>query len=85
MEKYHYTAGMELIVRKLSTLLQDKTSDSESDRALLLDYQAACEAKTEKAIKMENEAISLIAEITQDNALLVSNLCSNHKLCCAAH
>ena len=68
---------MELIISKLSTLLQDKTSGSESDRALLLDYQAACETKTEKAIKMEKEAISLITEITQDNALLVSNLYSN--------
>ena len=77
MEKYHYTAGMELIISKLSTLLQDKTSGSESDRALLLDYQAACETKTEKAIKMEKEAISLITEITPDNALLVSNLYSN--------
>ena len=39
--------------------------------------QAACETKTEKAIKMEKEAISLITEITPDNALLVSNLYSN--------
>ena len=77
MEKYHYTTGMELIISKLSTLLQDKTSGSGSDRALLLDYQAACEAKTEKAIKMEKEAISLITEITPDNALLVSILYSN--------
>lgn len=77
MEKYHYTAGMELIISKLSTLLQDKTSGSESDRALLLDYQAACESKTDKAIKMEKEAISLITGSTPDNALLVSNLYSN--------
>lgn len=28
MEKYHYTTGMELIISKLSTLLQDKTSGS---------------------------------------------------------
>lgn len=77
MEKYHYTAGMELIIGKMSALLQDKTSGSESDRALLLDYQAACESKTEKAIKMETEALSLITEITPGNALLVSNLYSN--------
>ncbi len=77
MEKYHYTAGMELLISKLSTLLKDKTSASESDRALLLDYQAACEAQTEKAIKMEKEAISLIMNISPENALLVSNLYSN--------
>ena len=77
MEKYHYTAGMELIISKLSTLLKDNTSGSESDRALLLDYQAACETKTEKAIKMEKKAISLITDITPGNALLVSNLYSN--------
>ena len=69
MEKYHYTAGMELIIGKLS--------GRSTDRALLLDYRAACEIKTEKAIRLEKEAIALIPEISEENAHLISNLYSN--------
>ena len=77
MEKYHYTAGMELILGKLSGLLTDETVGRSTDRAVLLDYRAACEEKTEKAIKLEKEAIALIPEISEENAHLVSNLYSN--------
>lgn len=77
MEKYHYTAGMELIIGKLSGLLTDETVGRSTDRAILLDYRAACEEKTEKAIKLEKEAIALIPEISEENAHLVSNLYSN--------
>ena len=77
MEKYHYTAGMELIIGKLSVLLTDETVGRSTDRAVLLDYRAACEEKTEKAIKLEKEAIALIPEISEENAHLVSNLYSN--------
>ena len=77
MEKYHYTAGMELIIGKLSGLLTDETVGHSTDRAVLLDYRAACEEKTEKAIKLEKEAIALIPEISEENAHLVSNLYSN--------
>ena len=77
MEKYHYTAGMELIIGKLSGLLTDETVGRSTDRAVLLDYRAACEEKTEKAIKLEKEAIALIPELSEENAHLVSNLYSN--------
>lgn len=77
MEKYHYTAGMELIIGKLSGLLTDETVGRSTDRTVLLDYRAACEEKTEKAIKLEKEAIALIPEISEENAHLVSNLYSN--------
>ena len=77
MEKYHYTAGMELIIGKLSGLLTDETVGRSTDRAVLLDYRDACEEKTEKAIKLEKEAIALIPEISEENAHLVSNLYSN--------
>ena len=76
MEKYHYTAGMELIIGKLSGLLTDETVGRSTDRAVLLDYRAACEEKTEKAIKLEKEAIALIPEISEETAHLVSNLYS---------
>lgn len=77
MEKYHYIVGMELVIGKLSRLLADETVGRSTDRALLLDYRAACEEKTEKAIRLEKEAIALIPEISEENAHLVSNLYSN--------
>ena len=77
MEKYHYTDGMELVIGKLSGLLSDETVGRSTDRALLLDYRAACEIKTEKAIRLEKEAIALIPEISEENAHLISNLYSN--------
>lgn len=77
MENYHYTQGMELVIKKLSELLKDKTVGSASDRALLLNYQAFCEKKADKAIKMQKEAIAMIPEVTADNALLAANLYSN--------
>ena len=77
MEKYHYTNGMNAVLGKLSELLTDETVGRSTDRAVLLDYRAACEEKTEKAIKLEKEAIALIPEISEENAHLVSNLYSN--------
>ncbi len=77
MEKYHYTNGMNAVLGKLSELLTDETVGRSTDRAVLLDYRAACEEKTEKAIKLEKEAIALIPEISEENAHLISNLYSN--------
>lgn len=77
MENYRYYQGMELVLDELTALLRDKTVGSISDRALLLSYQAFCEKKPDKAIKMQKEAIAMIPKITLDNALLVSNLYSN--------
>ncbi len=77
METYRYYQGMELILNKLSDLLNDKAAGSVSDRALLLSYQAAYEKKADKAIKMQKDAIAMIQAVTVDNALLVSNLYAN--------
>lgn len=77
MENYRYYHGMELVVDTLSVLLKDASTGSVSDRALLLSYQAAYEKKADKAIKMQKDAIAMIAEVTPDNALLVANLYAN--------
>ena len=77
MENYHYYPGMELVIDTLSALLKDAVAGSVSDRALLLSYQAAYEKKADKAIKMQKNAIAMIAEVTPDNALLVANLYAN--------
>lgn len=77
MENYHYYQGMEMIINKLSVLLKDKTIGADTDRALLMSYQAFCEKKPDKAIKMQKDAIAMILELTPDNALLTANLYSN--------
>lgn len=77
MEKFHYQKGMKEIIRELKQLLKGDHHGTAADQALLLDYQAAMEEKTEKAIRLEKEALMQIKEITADNAHLVSNLHAN--------
>ncbi len=77
MEKYHYQKGMKKIIQELQHFVKASTYVTASNRALLLDYQAALEIKTEKAIKLEKEALAQIKETTKENAHLVSNLHSN--------
>ena len=61
----------------LSVVLKTKSIGIDSDRALLLDFQATLETKPEKAIKLEKDALAQIETITVDNARLVSNLHAN--------
>ena len=77
MQKFKYQSGMELIVAEMTDLLKDKSFGTISDRALLLDYRAALEARPEKAIKYEKDAVELLKDVTKDNALLASNLYAN--------
>ena len=77
MEKYHYQKGMKKIIQELQHFIKANTYGTASDHALLLDYQAALEIKTEKAIKLEKEALAQKKETTKENAHLVSNLQSN--------
>ena len=77
MDKYRYTQGMKLITDEMTSLLRDETTGTVSDRALLLSYKAICTENISKAIKLQKEAVEMISSITQDNALLVSNLYSN--------
>ena len=77
MEKYRYKKGMKEIICEMKQLLKGNGNGANTDRALLLDYQACMETKPEKAIKLEKEALAQIKEITEDNAHLVSNLHAN--------
>ena len=58
-------------------LLKTKSIGTNSDLALLLDFQATLETKPEKAIKLEKDALAQIETITADNARLVSNIHAN--------
>ena len=67
MQKYDYKKGMKALLQELKCLLKSKGIGTDSDRALLLDFQAT----------LETDALALIKEITEENAHLVSNLHSN--------
>ena len=69
MEKYHYKIGMKTVLNEIHQIL-DMPFGEIKDKALFLDYCAACEKKVEKAIKLEKEALSLLTEINVDNAHL---------------
>ena len=77
MDNYNYHKGMNVIIQELKYLLKTKSIGTDSDRPLLLDFQAALETKPEKAIKLEKDALALVKKITEENAHLVSNLHSN--------
>ena len=77
MDNYNYQKGMKAIIQELKNFLKRKDIGTDSDRALLLDFEATLEIKPEKAMKLEKDALALITEITEDNAHLVSNLHSN--------
>ena len=74
MDNYNYHKGMNGIIQELTELLKTKNIGTDSDRALLLDFQATLETKPEKAIKLEKDALAQIETITVDNARLVSNI-----------
>ena len=48
--------------------------DTASNQALLLDYPATMEQNTEKAIKREEETLTQIKEIKEDNAQILQKL-----------
>ena len=66
MEKYHEENGMQRILRELSSLLEDTSIGTVSDRALLLDYKATLERNIGKAVKLEKEAMSLLSPVTPE-------------------
>ena len=84
MEKYHYQKGMAEIIQELKQLIKTDNHGTASDRALLLDYQAAMEAKpqisnyaallaeiqeTERAISSLQKLARIIKEYNSDHCL----------------
>lgn len=77
MEKYQYTSGMEALTTSMSHLLDDPNLGTAADRALLLDYCAACQADPARALALEQKAVELLGDITPEHALLAANLHAN--------
>ena len=76
-EKYNEETVMKRLIGEMDSFLSDPAMGSAKDRAVLLDCRAACEKNTSKAIKLIQEALTLLPEVNSSNALLVSNLNSN--------
>lgn len=76
-EKYRCQRGIVALVREIESLLSDNTLGTPEDHALLLSYQAMCADTPAVAIRLQEQAITLLPEITIDNALLASNLHAN--------
>ena len=63
MDNYNYQKGMKAIIQELKNFLKRKDIGTDSDRALLLDFQATLEIKPEKAIKLEKDALAQIESV----------------------
>ncbi len=76
-EKYRCQRGIAALVHEMESLLADRNLGIQEDRALLLSYQAMCADTPVAAIHLQEEALSLLLNITADNALLTSNIHAN--------
>jgi len=72
---YRLHAAHQEITRMTDEILA--LASGTEDRALLLDCRASLEKNPERAIKLIKEALELLPEINEQNALLVSNLNAN--------
>ena len=76
-EKYRCQRGVVALVHEMEALLADNTLGALNDRALLLSYQALCANSPVAAIHLQEQALTLLTNITADNALLASNIHAN--------
>lgn len=76
-EKYRCQHSIVALVHEMESLLADSALGTPDDRALLLSYQAICTDTPTAAISLQEQALSLLPNITADNTLLASNLHAN--------
>ena len=76
LEKYRFRSGMEKIIQELSVQIH-KGSGTQKDQAILLDCKAQMTDDPQESLKLMKQALALLPDITEENALLVSNLNAN--------
>lgn len=76
-EKYRCRRGVVALVHEMESLLADRALGAQNDRALLLSYQATCADSPTTSIRLQEQALSLLSNITANNALLASDLHAN--------
>ena len=76
-EKYRCQRGVIALVHEMDSLLADNNLGTQEDHALLLSYQSMCADTPTAAIRLQEQALSTLAEIKADSALLASNIHAN--------
>ncbi|MBQ3156375.1 MAG: tetratricopeptide repeat protein [Clostridia bacterium] len=76
-EKYRCQRGVVALVHEMESLLADSILGTQDDLTLLLSYQALCANSPVAAIHLQEQALTLLTNITADNALLASNIHAN--------
>ena len=76
-EKYRCQHGIVTLVHEMESLLTDSALGTPEDHVLLLSYQSMCADTLTAAIRIQEQALSRLSNITADNALLASNLHAN--------
>lgn len=76
LEKYRFRSGMEKIIQEISVQIH-KGNGTPKDRAILLDCKAQMADDPQESLKLMQQALALLPDITEENALLVSNLNAN--------
>ncbi len=76
-EKYRCQRGIVALVHEMEALLADSSSGALNDRALLLSYQAMCANSPVAALRLQEQALILLTDITAENTLLASNIHAN--------
>lgn len=77
LQRYVYIEEMRIVLSEMSNSLNDKALATERNRAILLDCQTALETDPQRMIELGEKAVSIISEITSDNAQLAANLYGN--------
>ena len=77
LQRYVYIEEMRLVLSEMKALLNDESVGTNKNRAIVLDDQAFIETDPQKAITLGKEAISLLDNITEENAQLAANLYGN--------
>ena len=76
-EKYRCQRGIAALVHEMEFQLTDSALGTPADHALLLSYQAMYADTPAYAIRLQEQALSTLAEINAGNALIISNLHAN--------
>ena len=82
MYGYSYESGMRMIIDEMDELLSGAPFEGNLHRALLYDFRSTIkdtfENQTDKAVKLEEKALSVLPEPSSETALLISNINANY-------
>ena len=78
MNKYRYERGEKLLLHELDQLMQDEAVATPYHRSVVLSLHSHAEKDTEKAIKLMQEAVSIMPDIGEESAALA--VCMNGNL-----